>query len=101
MLRKSRILASLVLAVTLVGFFPAYSLAAAKKYQVTGVIVSVTKDLIVVQKANDEKWEIDRTGDTTVDGDVKVGEKVTIYYHMTADKVESKGDSKSGDAKGK
>src|SRR5438045_1206913 len=87
----SRSLPLAVLALCLSGLIPATAQAAAKKYQVTGIVLSVSDDMIVVQKS-DEKWEIDRTPDTKVDGRLKVGEKVTIYYHMTADKVESKGD---------
>ena len=79
----------------LFGFLATPANAAAKKYQVTGIVLSLTNDMIVVQK-NDEKWEIDRTPDTKVDGDLKVGAKVTIHYHMTADRVESKGDDSKG-----
>jgi hypothetical protein len=61
----------------------------AKKYQVTGTVVSVTADMIVVQKG-DEKWEIDRDTDTKVTGDLKKGDKVTIEYTMSATNVEVK-----------
>ena len=63
--------------------------ASAKKYQVTGKVLEVSDKMIVVEKG-DEKWEIDRTADTKVDGDLKTGAKVTIHYHMTADSVETK-----------
>jgi RNase P/RNase MRP subunit p29 len=63
--------------------------AAPKTYQVTGPVLDVTADTIVVQKG-DEKWEIARTADTKVTGDLKKGEKVTIEYRMTATKVEVK-----------
>src|SRR2546423_11504670 len=63
---------------------------AAKTYQVTGPVLEVTDKMIVVEK-NKERWEIERNADTKVEGELKVGEKVTIYYHMTADKVETKG----------
>src|SRR5689334_18231790 len=56
--------------------------ASAKKYQVTGPVVSIDDKTIVVQKG-DEKWEIDRTADTKLDGTPKVGSKVTVYYRMT------------------
>lgn len=61
--------------------------AAVKTYQVTGPVLSVTNDTIVVQKGND-KWEIARDGATKVTGDLKVGAKVTIEYRMTATKIE-------------
>jgi hypothetical protein len=68
--------------------------AAAKTYQVTGPVLEVTDDKIVVQKGTD-KWEIARDASTKVSGDLKVGAKVTIEYRMSAASV----DVKAGDAK--
>ncbi|MBA2432512.1 MAG: hypothetical protein H0V56_10425 [Chthoniobacterales bacterium] len=65
--------------------------AGAKTYQVTGPVVDVTDKMITVMKGKD-KWEIDRTDATKVKGDLKVGEKVTITYTMTAKDVEVKAD---------
>ena len=65
----------------------------AKSYQVTGPIVALTDDLITIQKG-DEKWEIARTPDTKVTGDLKVGAKVTIEYTMAAKSIEAKGKGK-------
>ncbi|MNT88107.1 hypothetical protein D3C72_2286070 [compost metagenome] len=62
---------------------------AAKTYQVTGPITALTDSKITVQKGS-EKWEVDRTAATKINGDLKVGQKVTIEYTMTADKVEVK-----------
>jgi hypothetical protein len=62
---------------------------AAKTYQVTGPVLDVTDSKITIQKGND-KWEIDRGPNTKVDGDLKVGQKVTIEYTMSAEKVEVK-----------
>ena len=59
------------------------ALGAVKTYQVTGPVLAVTADSIVVQKGN-EKWEIGRDSGTKVTGDPKVGAKVTIEYRMTA-----------------
>ncbi len=56
---------------------------AVKTYQVTGPVLEVSTDKIVVEKGKD-KWELARTADTKVTGDLKVGEKVTIEYTMTA-----------------
>ena len=61
--------------------------AAAKSYQVTGPVLSVSDTTVVVQKG-DEKWEI--AGDKTTLGAIKVGDKVTIMYQMVAKKVEVK-----------
>jgi len=72
------------------------ALAADKTYQVTGPILEVTDTTIVVQKGK-EKWEIARTKDTKVTGDLKVGAKVTITYTMTAASIEAK--EAKGDAK--
>jgi hypothetical protein len=63
--------------------------AAVKTYQVTGPVLEVTADKIVVQKG-DEKWEIARDGSTKITGELKVGAKVTIQYRMTAASVEAK-----------
>ena len=60
-------------------------------YQVTGPVLEVTDTKIVVQKGK-EKWELARTPETKVTGDLKVGSKVTIEYSMTAKSVEVKGE---------
>jgi hypothetical protein len=62
-------------------------------------VLEVRDDVIVVQKGK-EKWEIARSADTKIKGDLKVGAKVTIDYRMTATTVESKQDAKE-DAKAK
>jgi hypothetical protein len=63
--------------------------AGPKTYQVTGPVLELKDDLIVVQKGSD-KWEIARGKDTKVTGDLKVGSKVTIEYRMSAATVEVK-----------
>jgi hypothetical protein len=63
--------------------------AAGKSYQVTGPVVSIDDQMITVQKG-DEKWEIARTATTKTKGTPKVGDKVTVYYQMTATSIESK-----------
>lgn len=62
---------------------------AAKTYQVTGPVIEVTDTKIVVGKGKD-KWEVDRTPETKITGDLKPGEKVTIEYTMSAKGVEVK-----------
>jgi hypothetical protein len=62
--------------------------AAVNTYQVTGPVLEVGPDKIVVQKGKD-RWEIARDASTKM-GDVKVGDKVTIHYRMTATDVEGK-----------
>jgi hypothetical protein len=68
-----------------------------KSYQVTGPILELSDTKITVQKGT-EKWEVARTKNTKVTGDLKVGAKVTIYYTMVAEEVEVK-QSKDGKAK--
>ena len=63
----------------------------AKKYQVTGKVLELTDKTIVVEKG-EERWELERTAATKIEGDLKVGAKVTIYYHMVADTGEVKKD---------
>ena len=63
--------------------------ATGKTYQVTGPVVEVRPDAIVVMKGN-EKWEVGRDANTKIDGELKKGEKVTIRYIMTATDVEAK-----------
>jgi hypothetical protein len=81
-----RILISAVLSL----FFAAAALAAGPKdYQVTGPVLDVKDDVIVVQKGT-EKWELGRDKDTKVKGDLKKGARVTIHYKMTASDIEVK-----------
>jgi hypothetical protein len=60
-----------------------------KTYQVTGPILEIKDNMIVVQKGKD-KWEIAKDATTKVKGDLKVGTKVTIQYEMKATDIEVK-----------
>jgi len=66
-----------------------------KDYQVTGPVLDLKDDIIVVQKGN-EKWELGRDNNTKVKGDLKKGSRVTIHYKMTASSVEVKDAAKTG-----
>jgi hypothetical protein len=66
---------------------------APSSYQVTGPVLEVKDDMVVVQKGK-EKWEIARDKDTKVTGDLKVGAKATIHYQMKATSIEVKGKAK-------
>jgi hypothetical protein len=81
------------LSASLLAFAEPARAAAIKTYQVTGPVLEVRDDVIVVQKGK-EKWEIARSADTKIKGDLKVGAKVTIDYRMTATTVEAKPDAK-------
>ena len=66
-----------------------FAFAATKTYQVTGPVLKVRPDAVVVKKGTDN-WEIARDPNTKVSGDLKVGAKVTIMYRMTATDIEVK-----------
>ena len=67
--------------------------AGPKAYQVTGPVLEVKDDIVVVQKGKD-KWEIARDKDSKVTGDLKVGAKVTVTYTMKATGIEVKDGAK-------
>jgi hypothetical protein len=70
-------------------FLSAASMVWAKDYQVTGPVVDVKDDVIVVKKGN-ENWEIARDKNTKAPADIKKGDRVMIKYKMTATSIESK-----------
>lgn len=88
-MKKGLILACMFLLVATVAFA-----AGPKTYQVTGPVLDVKGDVIVVKKGSDN-WEVAKSAATKVTGDVKVGSKVTIEYTMTATKIEVKEDKKA------
>ena len=90
-MKKSLILVALVMLTT-----PAF--AGQKTYQVTGPVVDMTADTIVVQKGS-EKWEIAK-GSADVPADVKVGSKVMVQYSMTADSITPKDKPSKGSVSG-
>ena len=67
----------------LFAFAPLAHAASAKKYQVTGTVTALTDDVVTVQKADGEKWELNRDPKAVVKGELKVGAKVTLMYTMT------------------
>ena len=72
----------------------------AKTYQVTGPVLEVTNEMIVVQKGK-ERWEVARDSSSKVTGDLKVGATVTIQYKMTAVAVTVQAAKPAAAAKGK
>lgn len=81
----------IVLFVSIFLFVASLAFAAGpKNYQVTGPVLEVKDDVIVVKKGNDN-WEIAKDKATKVTGDLKVGAKVTIQYQMKATEIEVKG----------
>lgn len=76
--------------ITLIVSFLALSSMA---YQVTGPVLEVTDTKIVVQKGK-EKWELSKSPSTKNTSEVKVGDKVTVEYTMTASTIEVKAEKK-------
>jgi hypothetical protein len=58
-------------------------------YQVTGLVLAVTPTSITVKKGS-SPWTVSRDPSTVVTGNLAVGSKVTIKYHMVADTVTAK-----------
>lgn len=79
----------LIIAAGVFAFASGAEAGATKSYQVTGPVLELNDSMIVVQK-DKERWEIARDPSTKMNGDVKVGTKVTIMYKMIATKVEAK-----------
>jgi hypothetical protein len=85
---KTKTALSLLAAVSLALSSAAFA-ASTKDYQVTGPILEVNDSMIAVQKGSD-RWEIQLPPNTKGVAEVKVGDKVTIHYTMSATDVEKK-----------
>lgn len=72
--------------------------AGQKTYQVTGPVLEMKDNMIIVQKGQ-EKWEIAKDAATKVTGDLKVGSRVTIEYTMKATTIEVKDAAKKAEPK--
>ena len=81
-------------ALVLTAFVLSTSAFAAKGYQVTGPVLDVSPTTITVQKGK-ETWEIAKDAATKGAADVKKGDKVTVYYTMSAQEIEVKADKKA------
>lgn len=88
----------LAISFSILGLASSLHAAGTSTYQVTGPVLEVTDAKIVVQKAT-EKWEIARSADTKVTGDLKVGSTVTIQYTMSATTITAKPDKAAAPAK--
>ena len=84
---KTKMVVSLIAAANFIFCGTAFC-AGAKTYEVTGTVVETTPTKIVLQKGT-ERWEIDLDPQTKVSGELKVGDKVTISYAMSATKVDA------------
>jgi hypothetical protein len=79
----ARTLKSLALALLLVA--PAHA-ASDGRYQFTGIVTEVGSEKFSVQKNEKETWTFSLGSQTAP----KVGDKVTVYYTMTAVEIEAK-----------
>jgi hypothetical protein len=84
---RRALLSLLVLAMIAVAF-AAGGYAAGKSYQFTGVVKAVDASSMTVEKSAKETWQFDLSKDTK--GTAKVGDKVTVYYTMSATQIEAK-----------
>lgn len=75
-------------AVALALGFGAGLTAAAKAYQFTGTVKANDAGTLTVEKSAKETWTFTTTKDTK--GAAKVGDRVTVYYTMTATEIEPK-----------
>lgn len=98
-MKRSVVIAAAAVCALVLAALPAAA-GSVKSYQVTGPVLEVRDDAVVVEKGK-EKWEIARDKDTKVTGELKPGAKVTIQYQMKATAVEVKADGKKGEPKGK
>lgn len=87
-----KVMLAVVLCMVMVSLAFAGSL---KTYQVTGPVLEIKDDVIVVEKGK-EKWEVAHDKATRVTGDLKVGAKVTIQYQMKATSIDAKAEAKKG-----
>ena len=83
-----RALLSLLLLTLVTLAFAAGGYAAGKSYQFTGVVKAVDAGSMTVEKSAKETWQFDLSKDTK--GTAKVGDKVTVYYTMSATQIEAK-----------
>ncbi|MBL0212134.1 MAG: hypothetical protein IPQ13_14665 [Holophagaceae bacterium] len=82
--RSSFLIAGGLLACAILGYA-----AGAKSYQVTGPITDISADTITVTKGS-EAFQINLPKGTKGAEGLKKGDKVTVFYAMTATSVESK-----------
>jgi hypothetical protein len=88
---KTKTALSLLAAASLALSSMAVAAGVKEDYQVTGPVVEVNDSMIVVEKGKSkERFEVARDSSTKTSGDIKAGDKVTVYYKMTATNVEVK-----------
>lgn len=68
-------------------------LGATRPIRITGQVVDVREDAIVVQKGK-EKWEIARHPAATIKGDIKRGARVTVDFRAIAANIQVRDEKK-------
>jgi hypothetical protein len=91
-LRTLALLAATAVAAGILGYA-----AGAKSYQVTGPVTEVGADMITVQKGS-ELHQINVPKGTKGAEGIKKGDKVTVFFTMTATEIENK-DAKKAEPK--
>jgi hypothetical protein len=69
------------------------SAAGSKTYMLSGTVTDVKGDVFTVQKDN-AKYEMTRDAAAKVNGEIKVGSKVSVAYKMTATTIVVTAESK-------
>ncbi len=72
----------------------ASAFAGPKDYQFTGPVTAMTDTTFSVTKGK-EAWEFAKDASTTAPADLKVGDKVTVHYVMTAKSIEASAAAKA------
>jgi predicted membrane-bound dolichyl-phosphate-mannose-protein mannosyltransferase len=85
---KNRLMWGVLVVAALAVAIAGVNAAAAKAYQFTGTVKTVTGATFTVEKSATETWEFSTDKDTK--GAPKVGDKVTVYYRMIATEIEVK-----------
>ena len=80
------------------GFLPPVFAASVNTYQVTGPLLGFDNNSITIQKGQ-ERWQLSHDSSTHVNGDLKVGSKVTAQYRMITTSIEVKAEKGSEKSK--
>jgi hypothetical protein len=78
---------TLLCVATLCVFNPIKAVDDVRTYQVTGSVFEVTPTWIIITNG-EQVWQITRTKDTDISGEIKTGAKVTVAYRMVAASIQ-------------
>jgi hypothetical protein len=85
---------ALLCSATLCVTHPLQAAEKVKTYQVTGLVFEITPTWITII-SGEQIWQIARTKDTDISGEIKVGAKVTVAYRMVAASIQVKAPPKT------